>query len=241
MCEEGKIQMKNYSRLMKLAEKWFKLGTEGYDYLIRPNLLTSTPSIFSSDPQNNLNRLWTELLKHDGILLQRLLIRFQYSASFPNRIALMIANEYPNESMSDFIAQNRDPYWFYWYPMMLFLYSHKEDVIRLGKRQLAEIVDKWLRFSKNDWPGRKEASEMALEIAEDELALNISNIIYYDKSEMVRYAYRAGIAAYNEFPDRASDFILTACSRKTPSGRIFELVSSYNENAKIEREQEKND
>ena len=34
--------MKNYSRLMKLAEKWFKLGTEGYDYLIRPNLLTST-------------------------------------------------------------------------------------------------------------------------------------------------------------------------------------------------------
>jgi len=44
MCEEGKIQMKNYSRLMKLAEKWFKLGTEGYDYLIRPNLLTSTRS-----------------------------------------------------------------------------------------------------------------------------------------------------------------------------------------------------
>jgi len=34
--------MKNYSRLMKLAEKWFKLGTEGCDYLIRPNLLTST-------------------------------------------------------------------------------------------------------------------------------------------------------------------------------------------------------
>ena len=123
--------------------------------------------------------------------------------------------------------------------MLRFLYSHKEDVIRLGKRQLAEIVDRWLRFSKSDWSCRKETSEMALDIAEDELALNISNVTYLDNVGMVRYAYRAGIAAYNEFPERALDFILTACSRKAPSGRIFELVSSYNEKARIEREQEK--
>jgi hypothetical protein len=194
-------------------------------------------SIFSSDPQNNLNKLWTELIKHEGRLLQRLLIRFMYSASLPNRMALFIASQYPEEPMSELIAQNRDPYWPYWRPLILFLYSHKEDTIRLVRRRLAEIVDRWLRFSKKDCPAREKAADMALDIAEDALALNMSNVMYLDECEMVRYAYRAGIAAYDEFPDRALDFILAACSRKAPSGRILELIYSYNERIRLEREQ----
>ena len=231
MLEVG-TSINDWKQLFDSFAKEGEKGNAAQDLLLEA-------AIFSSDPQNNLNKLWPELIKNNGSLLRRLLVRFQYSASFPSRFVLLVARQYPDESLTELLASNREPYWLYWKPMILFLYSHKGDVINMAKRQLAEITDRWLRFSKKDWPGRTEAAEMALDIAENELALNMSNIMYLDKCEMSRYAYRAGIAACDEFSERTLDFILTAGSRKTPSDRILELIASYNEEERVEREKAK--
>ena len=82
---------------------------------------------------------------------------------------------------AELITRYRDPYWLYWIPLIKFLNSHRADVIQLAKKQVAEIVDKWLRFSKLDWPVRTEAAELAIEIAEDMLALRMSRYAYWMK------------------------------------------------------------
>jgi hypothetical protein len=194
-------------------------------------------SIFSADPRANLERLWKELQKQDGRLLRRLLSRFLYSASFPNKFALLFASQHKDEAMSELIATNRDPYWLYWWPFIEFLHSHKDTVTSLAKRHVAEIADRWLRFSKKDWPARAEAACIAIDIAEDELALNMSDVMYLDQVGMVRYAYRAGIAALNEQPERVFNFVQTACSRKAPSGRISALIMRHNEEVRLQKEQ----
>lgn len=205
-------------------------GNLGQDLLLEA-------AIFSANPLDNLEKQWIELQKNDGELLCRLLNRFLYSASFPNRIALLIANQHKDEATAEIVARYRDPYWLYWIPAIKFLHNHRSDAVQFAKKQVAEIVDKWLRFSGIDWPARSEAAEIAIEIAEDMLALNMSIIKYIDSIGLVKLAFRAGLAACNEQPDRVLDFALTACSRKDPSVRILELIAKYNEEA-ISREKE---
>lgn len=186
-------------------------------------------SIFSSDPEGNLERLWEELKQDDGELLRRFLKRFLYTATFPSELALIFATAYQDEAVSDIVARYRNPNWFYWIPVIKFLHAHKEDIIRFARRDTAEICDKWLRFSKDNWPGRAEAAGIAIDLAEDLLALNMSNMHFYDRSGYSKVVYRAAIASCKEQPDRVFDFVLTACSRREPSGRILEHINKYNE------------
>lgn len=126
-------------------QKWkilfdsFSEGKNGGN--LRQDLLLEA-SIFSSNPLANLEKIWDELRKGDGLLLRRFLNRFLYSATFPNIIALAIANKYKDEATAELIATYRDPYWLYWIPIIQFLYKHIEDVICFAKKQVAEIVDK---------------------------------------------------------------------------------------------------
>ncbi len=212
-------------------------GNIGQDLLLEA-------SIFSANPLGNLEKQWAELRKNDGVLLRRLLNRFLYSASFPNKFTLLIAKQYENEPTAELVTTYRDPYWLYWIPVIKFLHNHRSEAVKLAQKQVAEICDKWLRFSNKDWPVRVEAAEIAVDIAEDILALKMSRIMLLDRSGLVKLAFRAGLAACNEQPDRSIDFALTACSRKKPTGRILDLIVRYNEEVssreeKVERHRSK--
>lgn len=197
-------------------------GNLGQDLLLEA-------SIFSSNPSGILEKIWKELQRDNGLLLRRFLNRFFYSATFPNITALAIANQYKDEATAELIATYRDPYWLYWIPVIQFLYKHKEDAVCFAKKQVTEIVDKWLRFSKKGWPARVEAAEIAIEIAEEMLAFKMSEGINIVNDDLDKIAFRAGLAACIEQPDRAIDFALTACSRKEASGRIRKLINRNNE------------
>jgi hypothetical protein len=56
--------------------------------------------------------------------------------------------------------------------------------------------------------------------------------MFFDRSGLTNLAFRAGLAACNEQPDRSIEFALTACARKEPTGRILELIVRYNEEVK---------
>lgn len=70
---------------------------------------------------------------------------------------------------------------------------------------------------------------MAIEIAEEILAFKMSKGINIIHDDLDKIAFRAGLAACIEQPDRAINFALTACSRKEPSDRIRELIDRNNE------------
>lgn len=224
------------------TEAWRKLfvsfaAREEIDSIAQDLLLES--SIFSSDLKGNLEKIWEELRRDDGKLLRRFLRRFLYTATFPSQLALVFATAYKDEATSDIITRFRDPYWFYWIPVINFLYAHTEDVIKFAKMDIAEICDKWLRYSKGNWFGREEAADIAIHLAEDLLALSMSNIHFYDQGRYSKVIYRAAIASCKEQPDRIFDFVLTACSRKEPSGRILEHINKYNEKAEMEAAERK--
>ena len=227
LLEQGS-DIQSWKSIFDLFAGESRTGNLGQDLLLEA-------SIFSSNPSGNLEKQWDELGKNDGALLRRLLNRFRYSASFPSQLALLLAKQYEDEPTAELLTTYRDPYWLYWIPVIKFLHSHKSDVIKFAQKHVVEIVDKWLRFSKNDWPARIEAADIAMDIAEDILALKMSRIRLYDEAGIGKLAFRAGLAACNEQPDRSIDFALTACKRKEPTGRILELIGKYDDEA-ISRE-----
>ena len=211
-------------------DKWLDLfnlfkekqgGNLGQDLLLEA-------AIFSANPSKNIENMFPILLSENGKLLQRFLNRFLYSASFPNQIALMISAACGDEEMTKIIAENRDPYWLYWIPLIQTLYKFKEDTKKVCPLLTSKIVDKWLRFSKKDWLARSEAAEIAVELSEDLLALKLSNTRCLSNREHSENIFRAGIASCKEEEERSIAFILTACSRKPPSGNVSTLLEQYN-------------
>jgi energy-coupling factor transporter ATP-binding protein EcfA2 len=188
-------------------------------------------SIFSADPLNILEKMWGELKKDKGLLLRRLLNRFLYTATFPKKIALLMASKYADEPITELTApyNYRDPYWPYWLPVIEFIHKHKDDVIMLAKEETAIITDKWLRYAKSNWPMRNEAAEIAIEIAEEMLAFKMSNGTNFVSGDLDILAFRAGLAACNEQATRTIEFALIACSRRDPSGIILNKIAKNNE------------
>lgn len=211
-------------------EKWqdlfssFKEEKEsflGQDYLMEA-------AIFSVNPLQNLERMFPLLISEDGDLLKRFLKRFLYSASFPSQHVLLLSKVYDDELMTKLISEHRDPYWLYWIPLIQTLFKFKDDAQRICPLLTSQIVDRWLRFSKESWPGRAEAAKIAVEMAENLLAKKLSSIWYLSDQKFSESVFRAGIASCNEETERSLSFILTACCRKSPSDKILKLLETFN-------------
>ena len=212
-------------------EKWQDLfdsfkeeneGSIGQDCLMEA-------AIFSVNPLQNIERIFPLLISEDGNLLQRFLKRFLYSSSFPSQYVLLLSKVYDDELMTKLISEHRDPYWLYWIPLIQILFKFKDDAQRICPLLTSQIVDRWLRFSKENWPARAEAAKIAVEMAEDLLAKKLSSIWYLNDQKFSESVFRAGIASCNEETERSISFILIACGRKPPSNNILELLKKLND------------
>ncbi len=217
-----------------IIDKWKSIFDSFVEQEEKPQLgqdILLEASIFSADPLNILEKMWGELKKDNGLLLRRLLNRFLYIATFPKKIALLMASKYADEPITELTAHynSRDPYWPYWIPVIKFIHNHKDEVIMLAKKETAIITDKWLRYAKNNWPMRNEAAEIAIEIAEEMLAFKMSRGTNFASGDLDNLAFRAGLAACNEQADRTNEFALIACSRRDPSGIILNKINKNNE------------
>ena len=83
---------------------------------------------------------------------------------------------------------------------------------------------------------------MAIEFAEDILAIRMSKVAYWDKSGLDHVAFRAALAACNEATERVTEFALIASGRKKPSGRILTLIKNYDKKVKsLQTKKNRND
>lgn len=120
-------------------------------------------ALFAADPLPLLERLWSDLVANNGLLLRRLLGRFLHVTTLPNPMIREILGTY-SETRAATI--DRLPYWPYWLPMLRFLHKHLKDVIELAPKQVAEIADAWLWRGGRTAPLRREVAELALALAE---------------------------------------------------------------------------
>ncbi len=145
------------------SEEWQKcfiaLG-KGENPTIEQDLVLDA-LVVAANPVPLLNRVWDLLCTANGKLLNRLLRRFRHFATFPNPLAIATAR--PGETV-EAATILRLPYWPYWLPMIRFLHQHKEQVVNLAPKEVAQITDIWLRLGNQSWPMRREAAELALEV-----------------------------------------------------------------------------
>jgi len=223
----GLRQLEREEDLTKWKASVRIFSTEGKENNLAQDLLIESV-IFASNPLPILGRLWPELTANNGLLLRRLLGRFLYSATLPNPLFLAFARKEDPEFGTEAATINRLPYWPYWLPFLDFLHDHIKDVIDLASNDIALIADKWLRYAQKDWPMRTEAAELAISVAEKMLAFKMSEGINIVHGKVDEIAFRAGLAACNQYSDRVKDFTLTACARRNPSGPILQRIIKLN-------------
>jgi hypothetical protein len=171
-------------------------------------------AIFASDPAKLLESLWPVLSSDDGQFLRRLLDRFLYVATLPNPAMVGLVKELGEESRIQLSLLNRIPYWPYWLPVIRFLVRHSSDVLKLCRRQVAQIADLWLRVGPTEWPLRKEVAGLALAMAEELLDWKRGpGIRVVVDREVEPICYRAALAGVTELPDRVGQFARDASGR----------------------------
>jgi len=172
--------------------------------------------IFAADPLPILERMWPDLAADKGVLLRRLLERFLQVATLPNPAMLLISRMFGDDSDVEAATTLRLPYWPYWLPMLRFLRSHLDDVIKVAPLLISETADKWLRLGGENWPLRREAADLALAVANDLLRFQRRGWIVSHTDKFPRVTFRAALAGAGDLPDGVAKFALEASCRLDP-------------------------
>jgi hypothetical protein len=180
--------------------------------LLQDLLLESV--IFAAAPLPLLERLWPELIRDQGRWLKRLLVRFRHVATLPNPLVM----ELSQISKVEAATFMRLPYWPYWPPLLKFLHVHRLDLIEWAPKEVALIVDDWLRLGRRQLPLRREAAEIGLAIGRHTLQLLRDKDATYTNDPDFRIAFRAALAGAQELPDDVAAFAFDAAER-TREGR----------------------
>ena len=182
------------------------------------NSLQSVADLFldsvamAADSRSLLEKLWPSLSEERGRLLQRLLVRFLNTATYPDPVAAWIG-EKAEPTIAGWLRANiRRPLWPYWLGMLQFLHDHVEDVIAYADLEVARVAEIWLNRSGQEWPLRREAAELALAVGESTWRRRIDHP--YGRDDDVVKRYSAALAAAGELPDEVSDLALRAAARR---------------------------
>jgi hypothetical protein len=182
-------------------------GTIARDLMLE-SLVTTTNALAV------LETLWPELSNSNGRWLRRLLQRFLWTATAPHP-GLELTSHDPEtaESLRPYV---RVPYWPYWAAFLLFLAAHAEKLADLALRPAVETSVLWLRFAHLEWPLRREAGLVALQLARA-IKRNREEFDAREHEQAVATtAFEATLLAAPEFPAEATSLALELCGR-TPS------------------------
>ena len=139
--------------------------------------------IFAADPMPLLGAVWQDLIADQGKLLNRLMGRLLFVASFPDpRLRSLVPEEDAEASESWF----RIPMPLYWIPALSVFSIHAEDVASVALKKGAEVSALYLRNMPAEMPGRKQAAYLALVLAR-ELQNQVEDWPYFGRESKVVY------------------------------------------------------
>lgn len=198
---EGKADLTDWNKA--LAE----LDTPDAESKVTKDLFLEA-LIFAADPVPLLEAAWPNLIADKGKLLNRLMDRLLFVASFPDpRISSFVSAENTEASESWF----RIPIPIYWLPALFIFSTHAEDVATIALKKGAEICTLYLRNMPAEMPGRKEAAHIALVLAR-ELQDQVAAYPYSGQNSKV--VYEAFLLGACEDPDSVAQAALEIAGRR---------------------------
>ena len=167
--------------------------------------------IFSLSPSKYLEVLWPILKENEGAVLKRLLNRFLIKATKPNRKTLQWVKEINGLTISEASTTNREIQFSYWPPFLMFLYSHRNEIVDLCRLTVTSIAQKWLRETPPVFLYRKEMAEIVMINAEFIFNFKLGGGLVY--GHLDKEIYKTFLVAYNELPKEVVELSLKLCRR----------------------------
>lgn len=196
------------------ASEWISLFSlmdpaKPKEKIIQDLLLESV--VFSANPYKYLNFLWDLFCDNDGALLHRFLDRFLLKATVPNKAIMNYVQGNDKFSIAEASSYYRTPNHQYWFDILEFIISKKNDFISLAKERTIKIVKLWLEYTANKVHYRKECSEIALEVANwmFEFKHNGGFVGRHVDQEI----YKAFLLAVDDYPDEVIQLALKLSKR----------------------------
>ena len=164
--------------------------------------------IFAADAVPLLEAAWPNLIADEGKLLNRLMDRLLFVATFPDpRLRSFVSEENAEASESWF----RIPMPLYWIPALFIFSAHAEDVATVALKKGAEVCTLYLRNMPAEMPGRKEAAHLALVLAR-ELQDQVAGWPYSGRDSKV--IYEALLFGAGEDPDSVAQVAIEIAGRR---------------------------
>jgi hypothetical protein len=152
--------------------------------------------LFAEDATASLEKVWPILVEGEGLLLRRLLTRFQHIATIPNPVVLERMRDLDEDLQTQIATMNRVPYWPLWMSLLQVLHTHRSEVLLLAPDELARTVDMWLRWTPSDWPLRGETADLAVGLGREMLEHKRKGA--YGAEDRERRVWSAVLAAVTE-------------------------------------------
>jgi hypothetical protein len=187
--------------------------------------------LFAANSQLLLQQVWQHLVADDGQILRRLLKRLVHVASFPDWRLQLVAEAKDADQMA---AWFRVPLPLYWYPALLVLSGHAEDVTKHALIPAAEACALWLRTMPPEMPGRREAALLAVSLGKETQDLIAEGLHFGGKDKVV---YEALLLAGRDLPDEVMQIALELAGRRDePDHAIQRALEAQERQAKLSEE-----
>lgn len=162
--------------------------------------------ITSSNQKHILDTIKDLLFSDDCRYLSRFLKRFLAYATIPDPNVMSRRKEF-ELSETEATQLYRIPLYSYWPGLLLFL-SENLNVITGDRSQAVLVAEKWLLFTPNNAPLRKEAAKIALKFAKWVFQLRYGEEQTYIEDDIEEICYRSMLAAYPDLPTQVEDMSL---------------------------------
>ena len=163
-------------------------------------------AITSSNQEHILDTIKDLLFSDDCRYLSRFLKRFLAYATMPDPDVMSRREEF-ELSETEATQIYRIPLYSYWPGLLLFL-GKNLNLITGDRSQAALVAEKWLLFTPNNTPFRKEAARIALEFAKWVFQLKYGEERTYTGDDIEEICYRSMLAAYPDSPTQIKDMSL---------------------------------
>ncbi len=164
---------------------------------------------FAEQSNLTLEKIWADLVAHEGLLLIRLLNRFGHLGSLPNPLVSRLPAQ-QRIHLQD--LRYRIPIAHLWPAVLRTLHAHHDEVIELAPNAAAELAVCWLENGPAKGEARREAAQIALSVGKKALGWTRQQNFYLERKAAIPL-FRAALLAGSELPDEVALFARDAAYR----------------------------
>lgn len=173
-----------------------------------------------------LERAWPALIENGGVLLRRMLNRFQHAGTIPD--PRFISKASPTEETSELATFMRLPWWPLWPSVLTTLREQSNDVARLCPIEAAQVCALWLRHLPVGCVGRTDASSVALAIGREIQAARGEGVgSYRDHADTV--VFEAVLLAAPDYPEDVATLCLELARRRPDPPEVIARAKAHQE------------